>query len=137
MGTISVPVSGTKIAPGQAFNFTYNAHADYCKSSYDYSVWVVTQAPTNVSFSETFMSGYHFGTYQEPNYPAVPYPSNPAPAQLVMPDFSKNQGGFGAGQNATNANFYLMVMEQWDDCQASASLTANHIIYNATASTKH
>ena len=46
---------------------------------------------------------------------AVPYPKNPAPDHLTMPDFSKPQGGFGAGKVASNYQFQLMVIEEWDD----------------------
>ncbi|EIM85947.1 uncharacterized protein STEHIDRAFT_26719, partial [Stereum hirsutum FP-91666 SS1] len=134
---ISAPVEGTVIAPGQAFDFSYGIHADYCSSSYNYSVWLMTEMPQAFSPSPTFMTGYLFGTYDAANYPAVPYATNPAPAQLTMPDLSQDQGGWGSGASATNATFYVMVWEEWASCDASLgkriSLAMNSIIYNATA----
>ncbi|KAI0315799.1 hypothetical protein OF83DRAFT_1130316 [Amylostereum chailletii] len=136
-GVISAPANGTAIAPGQSFNFTYNIHGDYCTSSYDFSVWLITDTPTSMQPSENFMNGYYFGTFAMENYPAVPNPSNPAPSQLKMPDFSKNEGGFGGGQSASDASFQLMVMEEWDTCDGTLgrkiSIALNTIIYNVTS----
>ncbi|ETW81690.1 hypothetical protein HETIRDRAFT_317551 [Heterobasidion irregulare TC 32-1] len=138
-GVIVAPINGTSIMPGEVFDFKYNAHADYCMSSYNYSVWLVTDKPTMFMPSETFMTGHLFGTFQEANYPGtpVPYPSNPPPSQLVMPVLSQPQGGFGSGQSAANATFYLMVWEEWDSCDGALgtkiSLSMNNIVYNATA----
>lgn len=138
-GVIVAPANGTAIAPGQAFDFTYNAHGDYCISSYNYSVWLLTEKPSGFAPSENFASGYFFGTFDEANYPAVPYAQNPAPAQLTMPDFSQNQGGFGAGQNASDVTVYVMVWEEWAQCEGALgkriSLALNNVIYNATSST--
>ncbi|THH20090.1 hypothetical protein EW146_g1201 [Bondarzewia mesenterica] len=135
-GVIEAPANGTSIMPGQAFDFSYNAHADYCMSSYNFSVWLVTEKPTVFAPSETFMTGHYFGTFDVANYPAVPYATNPAPAQLVMPVLSQSQGGFGSGESASNATFYIMVMEEWDNCQGAlgknVGLALNSIIYNAT-----
>lgn len=50
---------------------------------------------------------------------AVPYATNPAPAQLTMPDLSQDQGGWGSGASATNATFYVMVWEEWASCDVS------------------
>jgi hypothetical protein len=47
---------------------------------------------------------------------AVPYPKNPPPAQLIMPDFSKSPGGFADGKSASNAAVYLAVLEEWNSC---------------------
>ena len=38
-----------------------------------------------------------------------------------MPNFAEGQGGFGSGKSASNATFYLTVMEEWDDCGVSRS----------------
>ncbi|OBZ71739.1 hypothetical protein A0H81_08753 [Grifola frondosa] len=135
-GTIAAPAPGTAIAPGAAFNFSYNAHGDYCISSYAFSVYLVTEVPTALAPSEEFMSGYFFGRFDTANYPAVPYPTNPAPPQLTMPDLSISPGGFGAGESASNATFQLAVLEEWDDCGGALgrkiSLATTPIIYNAT-----
>ncbi|TFY80934.1 hypothetical protein EWM64_g3080 [Hericium alpestre] len=137
-GVIEAPLNGTVIRPGQAFNFTYNAHADYCISSYNFSIWVMTSTPGMFAPSENFMTGYYFGLFDVPNYPAVPYAKNPPPPQLVMPDLSQNQGGWGAGQSANNATFYITVMEEWGSCDGALgkriSLAMNSIMYNATIS---
>lgn len=55
---------------------------------------------------------------------AVPYATNPAPAQLTMPDLSQDQGGWGSGASATNATFYVMVWEEWASCDVSLLLLA-------------
>ncbi|KAH9941062.1 hypothetical protein B0H21DRAFT_753431 [Amylocystis lapponica] len=137
-GTITAPVANTTIAPGSAFNFTYNIHADYCTSSYAYSVYLVTDPPSSMAPSGQFMNGYFFGRYDAANYPAVPNPKNPAPAQLTMPDFSKPQGGFGGSQTCSNCTFHLMVMEDWDNCEGTVgryiSLASIPVVYNATTS---
>lgn len=39
-----------------------------------------------------------------------------------MPDFSKPEGGFGAGKAATDYKFQLVVIEEWDDGAVSATL---------------
>ena len=44
---------------------------------------------------------------------ANPYPANLPPANLVMPDFSKSPGGFGAGVAASNKKIYLAVLEEY------------------------
>lgn len=70
-GVISAPAEGTVIAPGQAFDFAYGIHADYCSSSYNYSVWLMTEMPQAFSPSPTFTTGYLFGTYDAANYPGT------------------------------------------------------------------
>jgi hypothetical protein len=52
----------------------------------------------------------------------VDSPANPAPAQLVMPDFSKSPGGFGNGATATNKTVYLAVVEEWAQCLVSVKM---------------
>lgn len=133
-GTISEPAPYTVVAPGGVFNFSYNIHADYCKSSYAFAVYVVTESPVSMSPADQFMSGYYFGRYEAENYPgglyrylsashthalatAVPYPQNPAPPNLTMPNFDLPQGGFGGGNEASNSTFWVMVLEEWDDCE--------------------
>ncbi|OJT13825.1 hypothetical protein TRAPUB_9595 [Trametes pubescens] len=69
---------------------------------------------------------------------AVPYPKNPAPAQLTMPDFSKAPGGFGSAQTASDQTVQLAVLEEWSGCEtdtplgSAMSLTYVPVIYNAT-----
>lgn len=50
---------------------------------------------------------------------ANPYPTNPPPAQLVMPNFSLSPGGFGQGAVATNLKVWLAVIEEWRQCGVS------------------
>jgi len=71
-GLIVSPANGSTIAPGAVFPFKYNAHADYCISSYNFSVWLLTDKPSHFSPSASFASGHYFGTYEEPNYPGEP-----------------------------------------------------------------
>ena len=115
-GTIDLPHPGTHISPGSSFNFSYTIRGDYCTSSYAYSVYLITDVPTSAAPSDVFAGGYFFGRFDAENYPAVPYPKNPAPPSLTMPDFSKAQGGWGAGQAATDQTFQLAVLEEWDGC---------------------
>lgn len=70
-GVISAPAEGTVIAPGQAFDFAYGIHGDYCSSSYNYSVWLLTDIPQTFSPSSTFTTGYLFGTFDAANYPGA------------------------------------------------------------------
>ncbi|GBE85067.1 hypothetical protein BKA93DRAFT_733296 [Sparassis latifolia] len=135
-GTISAPAPYTPVAPGSAFNFSYNAHADYCISSFSFTAYVITEPPTSLIETGDFMGGYTFGTYQEENYPAVPWPTNPPPSQLTMPDFSTVESGWGRGFNCTNCTFYITVLEEWDDCAGALGrkfgLASVPVIYNAT-----
>ncbi|KAI0632039.1 hypothetical protein C8Q77DRAFT_1074143 [Trametes polyzona] len=151
-GYISQPTPGTHIAPGAAFDFNYMPSADYCRSTYAFSVWLVTDAPTSLAPVDAFMSGHFFGRFDYPNYPgkcssvlplcggAVPYPKNPPPPQLTMPDFSKSPGGFGSSRSASDQTMQLAVIEEWSGCAIDAplgvsmSLTYVPVIYNATTS---
>ncbi|KAJ6559089.1 hypothetical protein DFH09DRAFT_1161819 [Mycena vulgaris] len=131
------PAEGTHIAPGAAFDFNYGSIADYGTSSYNYTVWLLTSLPTSFAPSTNFAEGHYFGRFAEPNYPGNPNPPNTPPAQLIMPDFSKNPGGFGSGASATNATCYLAVFEEYANGSGSVgyriSFTANKIVYNATS----
>ena len=120
-GQIVLPLPDTHIAPGAAFNFSYDIRADYCTSTYAYSVYLVTESPSAASpaASEVFMGGHFFGRFDAENYPAVPNPTNPAPPQLVMPNFSQPEGGWGSGQAASDKTFTLAVVEEWDGCDTS------------------
>jgi len=132
------PAEGTQIAPGSAFNFTYNSIADYGTSSYNYTVWMYTSLPGSFSPSETFASGYFFGRFAQSNYPGNPNPTNPPPPQLVMPDFSLLPGGFGIGTNPSAVPVYLAVMEEYGNGDHASqgsigykiSLQINELVYN-------
>ncbi|EPT05094.1 hypothetical protein FOMPIDRAFT_1021467 [Fomitopsis schrenkii] len=136
--TINQPAAWTAIEPGAVFNFSYSAIGDYCQSSYGYAVYLVTEPAVSMAPSQEFMCGYYFGRYDTPNYPAVPYPTNPAPPNFTMPNFADSQGGFGTGKSASNATFYLTVMEEWDDCGGALgrkiAVVNTPIVYNATQS---
>lgn len=120
-GQIELPQPGTVINPGQTFNFSYSIRGDYCVSSYAFSVYLISDVPESFTDSDVYSAGYYFGRYDAENYPAVPYPQNPAPPSFVMPDFSKSQGGFGAGRSASNQTLQFTVMEEWDDCDTTVS----------------
>ncbi|KAJ7695666.1 hypothetical protein B0H17DRAFT_1055096 [Mycena rosella] len=154
-GTIISPADGTVIAPGQAFDFVYDSMADYGVTSYNYTVWLLTSPPTSFAQSTDFAQGHFFGRFAEPNYPGSmslllyrshlihwcdptdPNPPNTPPAQLVMPDFSKNPGGWGSGASDSNGQFALLVLEEFATGSASVgsrlALAINNIVYNATA----
>jgi len=138
-GTISLPVPGTKVAPGGSFDFKYNPRADYGESSYDYHVWLVKTDSVSKTFAplDVFATGYYFGKFDYPNYPAVPYATNPAPPQLTIPDWSKGLGGFGAGGSGSNVEYSLVVIEEWGNGNPSLGrnigTAVTTIIYNATS----
>ncbi|KAJ6559093.1 hypothetical protein DFH09DRAFT_922090 [Mycena vulgaris] len=136
-GTIISPADGTVIAPGQAFDFAYDSMADFGVTSFNYTVWLLTSMPKTFAQSTDFAEGHFFGRFAEPNFPGNPNPRNPAPAQLVMPDFSKNPGGWGVGASDSNGHFALVVMEEYATGEGSVgsrlTLAINRIVYNATA----
>ncbi|KAJ7784451.1 hypothetical protein B0H16DRAFT_1296935 [Mycena metata] len=146
-GTIVAPADGTSIAPGETFAFSYNSMADFGVSSYNYTVWLFTSVPTSFAQSVDFAQGHYFGRFAEPNFPGTkkklitsqkgnPSPPNIAPANLTMPDFSKNPGGFGTGASESNGHFALVVMEEYATGAGSVgsrlTLAINRIVYNAT-----
>ncbi|KAJ7286243.1 hypothetical protein C8J57DRAFT_1169018 [Mycena rebaudengoi] len=108
-GTISSPVEGQKIAPGEEFDFSYNTMADYGISSYNFNVYVVTEMPTPMTPSIDFAHAHFFGHFAELNYPGNPRPKNLAPTKLTMPDFSKGPGGWANGE-ASVANRITFAM---------------------------
>lgn len=63
------PTAGTIVAPGGQFDFKWDTMADYGLSSYNFTVFLFTQAPTSMAPSEFFGSGYYLGRFSEPNYP--------------------------------------------------------------------
>ncbi|KAF8158915.1 hypothetical protein K438DRAFT_1686763 [Mycena galopus ATCC 62051] len=136
---IMAPAEGTHIAPGATFDFSYLSIADYGASSYNYNVYLFTDPPSAIPTAQNldFANGYFFGRFAEENYPGNPNPPNPPPPTLVMPDFSQSPGGWGTGANATNATFYLAVLEEYSTFTGAVgnriSFTANRIIYNATS----
>ncbi|KAK0448904.1 uncharacterized protein EV420DRAFT_1566089 [Desarmillaria tabescens] len=136
-GVITAPANGTVIMPGESFAFSYDAMADYSVSTYNYTVFLFTKLPSSLFSSTEWSSGHYFGRFDYPNYPAVPYSTHPAPANLTMPDFSKRpSSGWGGGVNVTNATVYLLVLEEWltgsDNFGLIMSLAINELIYNAT-----
>ncbi|KAI0629804.1 hypothetical protein C8Q77DRAFT_1029982, partial [Trametes polyzona] len=142
-GKILAPTAYEPIAPGAAFNFSYHASADYCRSTYAYSVWLVTQAPGTESLApaDVWGGGWFFGRFDYPNYPAVPYPHNEAPPQLTMPNFEDpHEQGFGNSYTLVNKTLTLAVIEEWDGCDPNGppgmklSLTTVPVLYNATTS---
>ncbi|KAJ7485977.1 hypothetical protein B0H11DRAFT_2016271 [Mycena galericulata] len=137
-GTIVSPAAGTVVEPGAAFDFLYETMADYGVSSYNYTVWLMTAMPTSFVQSTSFAEGHYFGRFAEPNYPGNPNPPNLAPSQLIMPNFSKNPGGFGTGASDSNGEFALVVLEEYANGDGSVgarfNLAISRIVYNATAS---
>ncbi|KAJ6605695.1 hypothetical protein B0H10DRAFT_1769313, partial [Mycena sp. CBHHK59/15] len=99
--------------------FSYTSIADYRTSSYNYTVVLFTSPPSASAPSESFGAGHFFGRFAEPNYPGqikgIPTPTTPIVTLLVMPNFSANPGGFGAGATAENATFYLVVFEEYSN----------------------
>ncbi|THH28710.1 hypothetical protein EUX98_g5493 [Antrodiella citrinella] len=136
--SITAPTAGQHIAPGSNFTFSFSGRADYGVSSYAYSVWLLnsTAVGEKVKFEDVFTNGWYFGRYDYANYPAVPYTTAPAPAELTMPDFSKAPGGWGSGKSVSNYNASLVVIEEWADGTGSVGrnfgFTGVHVVYNAT-----
>ncbi|KAL0580642.1 hypothetical protein V5O48_001372 [Marasmius crinis-equi] len=152
--SIIAPANGTRIKPGVSFPFKYQSISDYGVTSYNYTVWLLTQPPTPFQSTQVWAGGYSFGQFAEPNYPGNPHPGNRPPTQLVMPDFSKPLGGWGTGASVSNATFYLAVFEEYGDGTVSSRssshfhpadqydfqpfvgrrihLSINEIIYNST-----
>ncbi|TDL22591.1 hypothetical protein BD410DRAFT_722675 [Rickenella mellea] len=133
-GTINAPANGTAIAPGASFDFSYSVHADYCVSSYNFTVWLFTTPVKNILAGTA--TGYLFGRFSEENYPANPFPSNPVPSKLTMPDLSQSSGGFGTGLSKSNAPVHLVVIEEWSSCTATfgnhLTIATADLVYNAT-----
>lgn len=48
---------------------------------------------------------------------AVPFPINPAPPRLMMPNFAQPLGGFGRGESASDETFFFAVLEEYGDCE--------------------
>jgi len=66
-GYITSPPNGTHIAPGQAFDFTYNQRSDYCTSSFNYTVWLLTSPPEallNLQSTGRFLGEYQTASYR-------------------------------------------------------------------------
>ncbi|KAH8109798.1 hypothetical protein DFH11DRAFT_904410 [Phellopilus nigrolimitatus] len=133
-GTISDPANGTTIMPGAAFAFLYNPRADYCLSSYNFTVWLLTAPPQGMLAGT--QTGHYFGRFAYSTYTNQD-PPNPAPSELTMPDFAKSPGGFGAGASASAKTMYLSVVEEWSSCDPTVgnnlSMAANNIVYNDTS----
>ena len=41
-----------------------------------------------------------------------------------MPDLSQPQGGFGAGESASDETFFIAVLEEWADCTVRSGHSA-------------
>ena len=65
-GTITNPLNGTHIAPGESFEFTYNTRNDACLSSYNYTVWLLTSPPSTLSTLST--TGVFLGRFSDRTY---------------------------------------------------------------------
>ncbi|KIP05179.1 hypothetical protein PHLGIDRAFT_108593 [Phlebiopsis gigantea 11061_1 CR5-6] len=135
-GTIDAPLAGTAVQPGANFSFSYNPHADYALSSFAIHVWLLTGTAVDDPWGLSEKTGHYFGRFDYANYPAVPYPTNPPPSQLTMPDFSKAPGGFAAGAEASNLPVKFVVVEEWGIGQGVVgnriSVTSVGLVYNAT-----
>lgn len=71
-GTIVQPQSGTTIAPGAQFNFSYLGRADYGVSSYNFHVWLVGDQELlsgNPGNKDLYTTGWYFGTFDYQNWP--------------------------------------------------------------------
>jgi len=151
-GSITEPSAGAVIMPGTPFDFQYTTRADYSCTSFNFTILLLTSLPSSFGPTDLFSTGHFFGRFAEPNYPGNPNPPNPVPSQLVMPDFSKSPGGWGAGIPASNMTMYIVVLEEFADgviirpdpnlrakprFQASVgiklSLAVTPIVYNRTA----
>ncbi|KAJ3799065.1 hypothetical protein GGU11DRAFT_743742 [Lentinula aff. detonsa] len=123
-GTIVSPTVGTLVNPGEAFDFSYSARGDYGVTSLNYTVFLMTSLPTSLAPSADFATGN-------------PNPSNPAPAQLIMPDFALSPGGWGVGETMSNGTFYLVVLEEYvtgdPTVGAMMSLAVTEVVYNGTS----
>lgn len=80
-GTISAPTVGQHIAPGSFFDFSYHIRADYCISTYAFSVWLLTTEPTSLAPAANFVDGYFFGRFEAENFPGQ-YPL-PIPLDIL------------------------------------------------------
>jgi hypothetical protein len=57
-GSITSPANGTAIQPGQPFNFTYHTRGDYCTSSFNYTVYLLTTDPATARLGDENVFGY-------------------------------------------------------------------------------
>lgn len=69
------PVSKALLLTGQPALQSYISHADYSISSYNYTVWLSTKAPSSFTSSGDLFSGHYFGRFSEANYPGVHLPA--------------------------------------------------------------
>ncbi|KAK7048452.1 hypothetical protein R3P38DRAFT_2869503 [Favolaschia claudopus] len=133
------PANGTVIAANTEFSFEYESIADYGVSSYNFTCWIFTTRPRFFDTSTHFAKGYHLGRFSQPNYPAIPYTSNPPPPSFRMPDFSKLGPGWGVGSNETHATVYFAVIEEYADGEPSLgyrmAMTINEIFYTRPPAT--
>ena len=68
-GLITAPNNDTQIAPGESFEFTYNIRSDYCISSYNYTVWLLTSPLSSLMTLST--TGVFLGRFSNPNFPGT------------------------------------------------------------------
>ncbi|KAL1744440.1 hypothetical protein HDZ31DRAFT_64108 [Schizophyllum fasciatum] len=136
---IAKPTANTAIQPNESFDFLYYSMSDYGRSAYNTSIWLFSTEVGSLqpdAKTDTLTTGHFFGRFSTGNYPGNPYPAHPVPTQLTMPDFSKNQGGFGSGKAAHDAPMYLAVFEEWADGSGTLgnkiAYVSTPIIYNGT-----
>ncbi|KAM5534369.1 hypothetical protein V8D89_011962 [Ganoderma adspersum] len=116
-GTTVKPASGTTVAHGSAFAFSYT-NQNLCHSGYTpISVYLSTSAPTSsdVTTSGGLANGsyvYHFGDYLIANF-GLSTKGTPPPSTLTMPTVS------GAASGKT---LYFSVVETYRDCPGGIPL---------------
>ncbi|PBK97586.1 hypothetical protein ARMGADRAFT_1162439 [Armillaria gallica] len=136
--SIVQPHNGTRIDPGQQFDFEYKSIAEYGISAYNFTVWLFTSRPT--SFFDAAEKSLLGRTWVVIRCAIIlvrnDYPHNLPPPYLTMPNFKDLPVGFGVGESCENKKVYLVVIEEYATGEASVglrmSLSMNHIIYNAT-----
>ncbi|KAF2720514.1 hypothetical protein K431DRAFT_304173 [Polychaeton citri CBS 116435] len=137
-GKISEPAANSTILPSQPFNYTYEPRSDYCLSSYNTTVWLLTSPPQSIIDNAAvgkFLLRCGYDSY------ANPYPANPCPSQLVTPDLSKGSGGFGTGEvvdGSEGRKVWLWVVEEFNQCGDTLgnqfAWTYTPLCYNCTSS---
>ncbi|KAK0201907.1 hypothetical protein DFS33DRAFT_1455708 [Desarmillaria ectypa] len=105
--------NGTRINPGQQFDFEYESIAEYGTSAYNFTVWLFTSRPSFFHATEDFSAGSYMGRYSMRNHPENDYLHNPPPPFLAMPNFEDLPVGFGVGEPCKNKKIYLAVIKEY------------------------